>query len=1045
MLISPKIVNKARRLTVTYKELFFESICDLEMRVFDTEEHLRAVPENWKNWPLIAKGGTWGKPGGSAWFAAKISLPESVSGKAVHLRANTGGRETLLWLDGIPRGIFTHPIEARQHGNHQTRLLTAGAVAGQEFEIALESYAGHLIAGTQPFEKEETLDTYPSLYPKRFEKVELVLRRDDVMHFVFDLETLVQLVEFLPANSFRRAKICQALEGIFVEVIQDPENAAETTWRPALARACAIMAPLLAAKNSPSAPSAGLIGHSHMDTAWLWTLQETIRKCARTYSNVLALMEEYPEFTFIQSTSFHAEQMRRHYPAIWEGIRRRVAEGRWEPNGGMWIECDCNITSGESMVRQFLKGQRFTQKHFGYRADSFWLPDTFGYSAAIPQILLGCGIRYFLTTKLSWNDTNPFPFDTFLWRGLDGSEVLTHFNHIHCWPDPGTLISRLLGEEGKELRVQNAIQHKEVNDWRLISYGFGDGGGGPQFEMIEMARRCVDLEGCPKAKHTTVSQFMKELERTSRPPTYAGELYLEGHRGSLTQMHEIKRRHRRCELALRDAEFFSVLAWLEGRASRKQEIDDLYDILLVNQFHDILPGTSIPEVHDRAILEFKHIEHQADLLASELGGNPAPADDAITAWNTVSWTRSGTIALCNIPAGRFPAESCSQEVHNLRGERIVLAEGLSLPPLSGANIRLASEAAPAKSPFVYHAPTLETPLLQVRFDEDGFIASLIDKSCGRELRGKGLPLNVLLLGEDVPEAWDNWEIDADQELKMIPQRFLLSREVVADGPLQFRLRSEYRLGDHSRLRQDMVFFSDSPQIDFETVVDWRGRHQLLKAGFDLSINSLSARHEVQFGHVERATHRNTSIDRARFEVAQHKWSDLSENRYGTALLNDCKYGISVHGSDLRLTLLKGGCHPDPRGDEGTKIFTYSLRPHRGGFSVENVIRPAYELNIPVLVRPGASTVRTEPILQIEASNVLLEAAKIAENEDGLIFRFYEAERSAAKTRISFGFPVKQVFLTNLLEEVAAELPLANQSVEVEFRAFEIKTLKVIPE
>jgi alpha-mannosidase len=865
------------------------------------------------------------------------------------------------------------------------------------------------------------------------------------MHFVYDLETLVQLAEMLPATSFRKAKIYQALERIFVEVVQDPENAAETTWRPALARAREIMAPLLAAKNSLSVPSAGLIGHSHMDTAWLWTIQETIRKCARTYSNILALMEEFPEFTFIQSTPFHAEQMRKHYPAIWDGIRRRVKEGRWEPNGGMWIECDCNITSGESMVRQFLKGQRFTQKHFGHRADTFWLPDTFGYSAAIPQILLGCGIRYFLTTKLTWNDTNTFPYDTFFWRGLDGSEVLTHFNQIHCWPDAGTLISRLNGEEGKESRMFGPIQHKDVTDQRLISYGFGDGGGGPQFEMIEMARRCVDLEGCPKAKHTTVSQFMRGLERTSHPPTYAGELYLEGHRGTLTQMHEIKRGNRRSELALRNAEFFSVWARLEGKASRKQEIDDLYDLLLVNQFHDILPGTSIPEVHDQAIREFKQIEHQADLLATELGGNIEPSDDRITAWNTLSWTRSGTVALRNIPAGRFPSEGHSQEIHNLQGERIVIAQGLSLPPLSGANITLESKASSAQSPFAYKAPTLETPCLQVRFDEDGFIASLVDKSCGRELRGNGHPLNVFLLGEDVPEAWDNWEIDADQELKMVPQRSLISREVVADGPLQFRLRSEYRLGDHSRLHQDMVFFADSTQIDFETVVDWHGRHQLLKVGFDLSINSLYARHEVQFGHVERPTHRNTSIDRARFEVAQHKWSDLSENRYGVALLNDCKYGISVHHSDLRLTLLKGGCHPDPRGDEGRKMFTYSLCPHHGGFSTENVIRAAYELNIPVFVTPKASTIRTEPLLQIEASNVLLEATKVAENEDGLIFRFYEAERSAVKTLIYFAFPVKQAFLTNLLEEVVAELPLENQSVEIEFRAFEIKTLKVIPD
>jgi alpha-mannosidase len=1045
MLIHPKLIAKVRRLSATYKDLIYEPLGVLEMRMLETEEHLRSVPEDWKNWPLVAKGATWGAPGGTAWFATEAVLPETFSGKTLYLRANTGGRETLLWINGEPKGIFTHPVESPQHGHHHTRLLTPKATSGERIEIALESYAGHHIVGTQPFETKETQDAYPMQYPKTFGSVELVSRRDDVMHFVFDLETLVQLVDFLPSNSFRRAKVCHALEKLFAETIQDPENASESMWRLALARARNIMAPLLDMKNSPSAPSSGLIGHSHIDTAWLWTIKETIRKCARTFSNTLALMEEYPEFTFIQSTPFHADLMRKHYPQIWKGIIRRVCEGRWEPNGGMWIECDCNITSGESMVRQFLKGQRFTQKHFGFRADTFWLPDTFGYSAAIPQILRGCGIRYFLTTKLLVNDTNNFPYDTFIWRGIDGSEVLTHFNQIHCWPDAGTLISRVQGEEGKDARTQNAIQHKEVNDRRLISYGFGDGGGGPQFEMIEMARRCVDLEGCPNSKHTTVSQFMQELANNSRPPVHVGELYFESHRGTLTQMHEIKRGNRRSEIALRNAEFFSVRARLAGRPTRKEKIDDLYALLLVNQFHDILPGTSIPEVHDQAIRELNQVERQAQIFADELSSDSISSGNSIMVWNTLSWERSGTMALSNFPSGQFPSAELlrSQEIQDLDGERIVIVQGLILPPLSGTAICFEPISTKAESPFSYNVTTLETPCLSVQFDDHGYIVSLIDKARDRELRGKGLPLNVFLTGEDVPESWDNWDIDADQKLKMIPQHTLESREVVADGPLQFRVRSEYRLGEHSRLRQDMVFFSDSPQIDFETIVDWHGRHQLLKVGFDLSVSAPCAKHEVQFGHLERPTHQNTSVDRARFEVSQHKWTDLSENRYGVALLNDCKYGISILDNDLRLTLLKGGCHPDPRGDEGIRKFTYSLRPHIGGFSVENVVRPAYELNIPVLISRNNPSSRSEPLLEIDASNIILEATKIAEDQNGLIFRFYEAERSAVKARIHFNFTVKQVFLTNLLEEIESQLPHNSHSVELEFHPFEIRTLKII--
>jgi|GEM_PF-2973978 len=400
----------------------------------------------------------------------------------------------------------------------------------------------------------------------------------------------------------------------------------------------------------------GIIGHSHMDTAWLWTRDETIRKCARTYANALALMEQYPEYTFIQSSAFHAELMRRHYPDIFESMKKRIAEGRWEPNGGVWIECDCNLVSGESLVRQFLKGQRYTRKHFGYTADAFWLPDTFGYSAAIPQIMVGAGVKYFLTTKLSWNDTNAFPYDTFRWRGLDGTEVLTHFNFIHCWPDAGSLIERVYGTAygSNGVSVQSEGQPRLVNDKRLVSYGYGDGGGGPQYEMLETARRVFDLEGAPKTAHTTVSRFMRGLEKASAKfPVHVGELYFEGHRGTLTQMHQIKRNNRKAELAIRDLEFAEVWVrrysgvWNEEATEQRERI---HATLLINQFHDILPGTSIPEVHDRALLEITEVVSHANRWTKKLLGDIDEEDVdgdsmSVTLWNTLAWDRQETFAL----------------------------------------------------------------------------------------------------------------------------------------------------------------------------------------------------------------------------------------------------------------------------------------------------------------------------------------------------------------------------------------------------------------
>ena len=367
----------------------------------------------------------------------------------------------------------------------------------------MEFYAGHYILGTQPFETNPVTDRLHV-----YKGFDVCIKNQDIADFIYDLRTLNQLATAMDPLSFRRADVQNCLLSVFQTVRLSPEQVEEAEWRGALADARAIMAPVLAARNADSAPTAGIIGHSHMDTAWLWPIRETVKKCARTYANQVSLMDQFPEYRFIQSSAYHTEMVRRNYPSLFEAIKQKVKEGRYEPNGGVfWVECDCNITSGESMVRQFLWGQRYTQKHFGYTSDAFWLPDTFGYSAAIPQIMKGSRVKYFNTTKMSWNDTNRFPYETFRWVGIDGTAVFSHLNTSHSWPDAKTLIEQL---EGRDSR--NSLQNKQVAKRRLVAYGFGDGGGGPQFEMIEMARRVQDLDGAPKAEHTSVSGFMRTLE-----------------------------------------------------------------------------------------------------------------------------------------------------------------------------------------------------------------------------------------------------------------------------------------------------------------------------------------------------------------------------------------------------------------------------------------------------------------------------------------------------------------------------------------------------
>ncbi len=853
--------------------------------------------------------------------------------------------------------------------------------------------------GLHPGDTPETQDAYRAPFARTFRSIAVAVRDEAVKDFVVDLHTARTLAEALPDRSFRKGEILAAFDEVFAAVWEEPERVEETVWRDGLARAQAVLTRVLSKRNGESAPRAGLIGHSHMDTAWLWEIDETIRKCARTYSNVLRLMEQYPEYRFIQSSALHAEFMRANYPTIFEGIKQRAIEGRWEPNGGVWVEPDINMAGGEALIRQFLVGRRFTQEHFGYTGDTFWLPDTFGYSAALPQILAGCGIRYFLTTKLTWNDANSFPFDTFWWEGIDGTRVFTHFNDIHCAPDPGTLINKLAGTGPKDFRkTENCVRHPDVNQARLVSFGRGDGGGGPDFEMLEMARRVGDLEGCPRADYTTVSAFMGELERQAvRAPLYVGELYFEGHRGALTQQAAIKRLNREAEFALRGLDYCAARARLAGVAVDAARLDSLWRVLLLNQFHDILPGTSIPEVHDRAVRELDQLvadtrAFTADLLSALSDG----AAGFISIHNTLNWQRNTGWISAELPV---PSGVSAQTIETPWGERRHVLAGLDLPPL-GARGFAEGAVASEVSPFVFEGDTLRTPHAVLRFDRDGRITSWEDLASGRELRDeRGGPLNALVFGEDIPAQWDNWDIDEDLDLKLAPVMQAAEFRVVVDGPLQLRLRRTLKLSARSTLTQDLVVHAHTARVDFETVVDWEEPHRYLGVEFPLAVRTPAARHEIQFGHIQRGTHRNFAEDRARFEVSQHKWTDLSEADFGVALLNDGKYGLSVFGGRVRLSLLKGGGHPDPRGDKGVHRFTYSLLPHTGGWSVEAVVRPAYELNTPLLAHRGGTRAGT-PLIEPTENALVVETVKPAESGEGVIVRVYDAAGSTSRMTIA---------------------------------------------
>lgn len=1029
MLTDKKIIGKLDQIEQRYSNLRFEKVADTSAKFIETTEHYRQAPLDDADltWNPAPAGTKWGGNWISAWFVADIVLPESCSGKKVFVRGNTGG-ETLVVINKKYKGVMDE--------NHPVVMMTGSGKTGDTFQIALEAYSGHYMPGCMPPDEGKM----PEPKSKTFGGIEICIEREDISAFVYDLGVLRHLMRALDDNSLRKNIIIRELAKVYSLVDMIPAETGEASWRPKLAEARKIMKPLLDAKNSDTVPWCGIIGHSHMDTAWLWPLTETWRKCARTFSSILNLMEQYPEFTFIQSSPCQTDMIRKLYPSIFKEMKVKAAEGRWEPNGGMWVEPDCNIPSGEALVRQVLVAQNATREWFGYTADTLWMPDVFGYSAALPQILQKSGIEFFCTTKISWNDTTRFPYDTFVWKGIDGTSVISHYNFIHCWPDPETLTANW-----------NWVQHKDVQDRRLCSYGFGDGGGGPMMEMIEVARRTVNLEGSPKADHTTVSKFMQGVRDELLPnlPTWAGELYLEAHRGTLTSIGAIKRGNRKSEIALRDAEILNTYAFLNGKPYPHSQLLEIWKELLTNQFHDILPGSSIAEVNDLAIDTFLKCIDDADDLTIEavemLSGSSESLNPRALVVNTLSWDMKNEIILNDIAEGMIPADDnlVSQWITDIAGDRKLAIGGLSIPSLGASVVELKEgDNKSCGSAFTVDCDTIETPFAKVSFDDKGCISSFVDKASARDIVLPGGALNKFILGEDVPESWDNWDIDPDQKTKMHADFKLISRDVFEEGPLQLRMRSMYTIGANSTMMQDMIFHAGSAQVDFETLLNWGEKHHLFKTEFAFDILSDYARHEIQYGHAERPTHTNLPQDRARFEVCAHKWSDISENGFGVALLNDCKYGIGVDGSTFRLTLIKSGTHPDPRGDAGEHYFTYSLLPHASSFSVESVVRPAYELNIPVLTfSASADTQGFDGFLTVDAPNVIVECIKAAENGDGIIVRLYEAGKTGCSTKITFNKPIEYVEETNLLEEKVAEIETDGSSVSLFMKPFEIKTLR----
>lgn len=779
-------------------------------------------------------------------------------------------------------------------------------------------------------------------------------------------------------------------------------------------------------------PIVDCIAHTHIDIEWLWARAQTREKIQRSFTNALALMKKYPEYKFMLSQPELYRYLKEEAPEKYEELKQLVKEGRWEPEGAMYVEADCNLISGESLVRQIYQGKRFFKDEFGVDNKILFLPDVFGYSAAIPQILKKSGIRHFVTSKISWNETNTMPVDCFMWEGLDGTEIFTNFitaqNYKGIDPDRyTTYVGHLTPSEIKG--TWNKFIEKQYSHRALSTYGFGDGGGGPTKEMLENQRRMAKgIPGMPVTKLPTLiehldkkrEEFDESCKKLKRTPKWVGELYLELHRGTYTSMAKNKRGNRKSEQALGKAEGLSYIGLMLGSEYDAKGLYNNWNRVLHNQFHDIIPGSSIKDVYDGTDVDYKEIAEYTDGVINEKIGVIAKnitTDGGLLVYNPSGFERSG--------------------IATVGGKTVELTE--AIPAFGWKVVNKFND----ECRVAVNGLTAENKFYKMTLDNAGRIAELFDKSANRQVLKSGEYGNEFQAFEDFPRLYDNWEITDYYKQK----KWVLDDEAqitpVTDGSRAgFRVVKKYL---DSEIIQNIWLYSDTDRIDFDTDIDWHERNQVLKVAFPVDVHANTATYETQFGHIERPTHGNTSWDQAKFEVCAHKWVTVAENGYGVGLLNDCKYGFNTEGSTMKLTVLKCSQYPNEEADQGAHKLTYSIMAYEGDFREAGVINEAYALNQPftvaqVCANKGALADEFS-LVSCDRANVIVETVKKAEDDDGMIVRMYDAFNRRANATVTVAEGFKKAYLCDLMENQIEELEFSDNKVTVPVSNFEIITLK----
>ncbi|MCW5942774.1 MAG: alpha-mannosidase [Fimbriimonadaceae bacterium] len=988
---------------------------------YDGEAHPDEAHARKGAYTAVAPGFEWGPAYREAWFRVKGRVPEDWAGRAVGLHVRVGAEAT-AWADNSPvRGI---------DGPHDVWPILREAAGGEALERYVQAYAGN------PEHRVHLRELPRRPLVATVEGAELVEIREGVKALYYDVAFAQSLLGALKEDTPEFHIVLRGLNEV-CNVWAIDGIAAAATGRKIVRDA---LGQLTADVRHTLTP----VGHAHLDTAWLWPIRVTKLKMAHTTATQLDLISQYPEYVFVHSQAAQYEWLEKEYPVLFERVKAAIAAGQWEPVGSMWIEADCNLTGAESLVRQFLYGRKYFRDKLGYQTEDMWLPDVFGYSAALPQILGKFGIRYFLTQKISWNQLNKFPHHTFWWQGIDGTKVWSHF------PPADTYCGN--GEPAELLRSVSNFKDHARSGQSLYVFGFGDGGGGPTEQHLEFLRRARKVSNLPDVEGSkTALSFFEEAKAKSRDlATWVGELYLELHRGTYTSQAANKKMNRVTEFLLRDAE------WLAAFADRPYPAEDLeaaWKLVLLNQFHDIIPGSSVNEVYVDSAADYRTVVEIGErVVGDSLRAIAARLDTAgyerpvalfqnagIVTQGAIDWEGGETPSSLRVGDEALPV----QLVEEFGESKLVFATPSSV--LGAVQVGDLGSAPPnVKARLRASGRRLENDELSIRFDANGNLTSVQSLGDGREYVQPDRPANVFQLFDDKPLFWSAWDIDVFAYETCRELLKAESFEVVEKGPVRVAAEVVRRFGN-SRIRQ-RISLGPTPGVRFDTEIDWHEEDKLLKVAFPLNVNASRATYEIQFGHVERPTHTNTSWDLAKFEVCAQKWVDVSEGDQGVALLNDGKYGHDAQGNTIRLSLLRAPKAPDPECDMGRHRFTYVLLPHVGTLPYSNVVQAAYALNAPLrsvrLTPQKGLAAALPPFVSCDNPNLVIEAVKKAEAGDDLIVRLYECHNSRGNGELASARPIRSAWLCDLEENPIMELETVDGLAMFAYRPFEILTVRI---